>query len=157
AVQLWVDSVGSQGENTRRDWEQLLDSFRLQRQSMPEDPPAFPYRSPSWMSTTADAGLAVFLSQATRIIPGERAHEVLAISPDGPLSLVRGADGFSLENLTTHKRESLTADVLRFPVIGVPFAAHLLPGVAYSPDGKRLAMATADEILVFTLQPKQIQ
>jgi tetratricopeptide (TPR) repeat protein len=157
AVQLWFDSVASQRENTRRDWEQLLDSFRLRRQSMPEDPPAFPHRSLWWMWTRPDEGLALFLSQATRIVPGERDSQVLAISPDGTRALVRGADGVGLENLTTHKREPLTPDPSTFSATGVPLAAHLLPGAAFSPDGKRLALATEDEILVFTLQPRQIQ
>jgi tetratricopeptide (TPR) repeat protein len=93
--------------------------------------------------------LAVFLSQATRVVPGDRATEVLAISPDGKSAAVRSPDGIAVQGLATHNRLPLGADPIPR---GYLFGS---PDVAWSPDGKRVAYATEEEIVVITLEPKQ--
>jgi tetratricopeptide (TPR) repeat protein len=143
-VQLWIQSHGSYRETTRRDWDQLLKSFILQRQSKPDSPPAFPVQA-DFGEPAADPALAVFLSQATRLLPEGRPDTVLALSPDGGRALLRTRDGTVLENLTTHKREPLA------------LAGFTNAAVAWSPDAKRLAYAAGEEIIVLDLDSKKTQ
>jgi tetratricopeptide (TPR) repeat protein len=144
AVQLWLASQRSQAEVTRRDWEQFVRGFVLQRQSEPDEPPAFPYRTTYW-TRPADPALAAFLPRATRVLDDTREHQVLGISPDGVRALTRSPDGTFVENLVTHKRERLALE----PGLSGP--------VAWSRDGQRLAYATAEEVIVTTAAPRKVQ
>ena len=144
AVQLWIQSHGSYRETTRRDWDQLLKGFTLQRQSKPGNPPAFPVRS-DFGEPAANAALDVFLSQATRLLPQNPQDTVLAIFPHGGQVLIRSREGTVLEGLITHKREPL------------PLAGFSHTAVAWSPDGKRLAYAAGEEVIVLDLDSKKTQ
>src|SRR5262249_51191058 len=71
AVHIWMESVHSQREVTRGDWEQILGSFRLQPPSKPDQPPAFSVRK-SYENFHPDPGLAVFLAKAKRVVAHTR-------------------------------------------------------------------------------------
>ncbi len=149
-AQVWLETVNSQREVTRRDWDQLLSGFVLQRRSKPEQPPAFPIRRSYYERHSPDPALGVFLPKATQLFAGPRRYEVLTISPDGSRALARTADGVFLENLVTHRREPL---VLEGFLIG-PGTWRANP-VAWSRDGKQLAYTTAEEIVVLSLETKK--
>jgi hypothetical protein len=144
AVELWIQSHDSVAETVRRDWNQLLESFVLQRASHPDTPPAFPWQGDSW-NPAPNPALAVFLAQATRPLPAATPGTVLAIAPDGSRALTRSRQGLALENLTTHKRTPLALE------------GYTNGAVAWSRDGKRLAYAAGEQVVVLTLDNKQTQ
>lgn len=140
-VQVYLDSQSSQQENTRQDWVELLRSLRLQNRSRPDQPLAFPLQR-SGFQGRADEGLGVFLNKASRLLPMSFNSQVRALSADAGRVLATAPQGTFVQNLSTHRRESVAANI-----------AHNQP-IAWSPDGKSLAYGGLGEIVVVGLDGK---
>jgi hypothetical protein len=146
AVQVWLDCYQSQYEATRRDWEQLVRGFQLQRRSKPEQPLAFPLRREP-QKQPADPALAAFLGRATPVLSGPARFQLRAVSPDGKQALLVTPQGTFIEDLATHRREPIAAN----PPSGRP--------VAWSRDGRRLAVPLEREVVIISRgggQPQKV-
>lgn len=142
AAHVWMECVWSQRETTRPDWEQLLRSFRLQARSKPAEPPAYPLPRPP-DAGRADPGLAVFLAKARRVADDPMRHGAAAFSPDGSRMLAPSADGIVVRHLTANRLERVPAE----GSLGMP--------LAWSRDGRQIAIDTGEEVKVLSLDTKE--
>lgn len=137
-IAAWIvlESTRGRQDETRLDFEILLESFVLQEQTKLLTPLAFPLRRFD-AGRGADARVAGLIKKTTPLFPGSRTHEVIGFTADGKQALLNTGNGFFLEDLVTKKREVV-------PIKGRPL------NIALSNDRKWLAWHSGDEI---TVQP----
>ena len=136
AAWLVLDMNQTQTEELRQDWEQLLDSFRLQSISRPDQPLAFPSRRNN-TGQTANPRVAELLKKGKLLYPSIKANEVMGFTADGKQAFLN-SNGYFLEDLATKKRDLL------------PLKGPLPINSVLSPDRKWVATQTLGEI---TLTP----
>jgi hypothetical protein len=141
AIRVWMEVILSRKEETEKDWQQLLRTLTLRRQSDPANPSAFALKKDTdhdFEYVKPSPALDAVLAAGNCVITADSSTNAVSFPPSGKSVLIASGTEKYLEDLASH---------LHTPVKGA-FTSR--SDVAWSPDSATLAWS-GDGIHVLAL------
>lgn len=143
-LRVALEAHATRVEDLTPDWESILGSLAMVAAAAVPEPLAYPL-APQVVDLRQDPAVAALIASGRPLWRDDEAT-VIGVSPDATHVLCVGEETY-LEDLASHRRTP----------VAIPLQRWNAPRVAWSADGARFAIATADAIQVVTVEPLAVR